>query len=135
MDLARRLHVDPALAQPLWSQIEDGVRRLVASGALPRGELLPSVRDLARALRVNPGTVVRAYQRLVERGLLEARQGEGTFVASTAAVVPAGRRRHEVAAAAARFVAVAAGLGLDREAALGAVASAWDDLAREVTRP
>ena len=65
---------------PVWKQIEDGVRRLVAMGALRAGGPVPSVRELARDLRVNPMTVSKAYQRLSEAGLLEVRRGEGTFV-------------------------------------------------------
>ena len=49
---------DPA---PIWRQIEEGVRRLIALGALQPGAPVPSVRDLAKDLRVNPNTVARAY--------------------------------------------------------------------------
>ena len=77
------LQVDPAEAAPLWRQIEDGVRRLVATGGLAAGALMPSVRDLARELGVNPNTVVRAYQHLVEAGVLTVRRGDGTYVAET----------------------------------------------------
>jgi len=76
-----RLHVDPSSPEPIWCQIEAGVRRLVISRALAPGAPLPSVRDLARELRVNPATVARAYQRLTESGLVEVRRGDGTYVA------------------------------------------------------
>jgi GntR family transcriptional regulator len=54
------LRIDPSDATPIWSQIEEGLRRLVASGALGPGAVVPSVRDLARELRVNPATVAKA---------------------------------------------------------------------------
>ena len=73
------LHVNPAEATPIWRQIEEGLRRLVASRALPPGAAVPSVRDLARDLRVNPATVAKAYQRLAEAGLLEARVDTATW--------------------------------------------------------
>ncbi len=57
------LRIDPALPVPLWSQIEDGLRRRIATGALAPGAAMPSVRELAAELRINPATVVRAYQR------------------------------------------------------------------------
>ena len=82
MPISRSLHVDSADAAPIWSQIEQGVRRLVASGSLGAGSPMPSVRDLARELRVNPATVSKAYQRLTEAGLLEVRRGDGTYVAA-----------------------------------------------------
>ena len=69
---------DPA---PIWRQIEEGVRRLIALGALQPGGSVPSVRDLAKDLRVNPNTVARAYQRLTEGGVLSVKRGEGTYVA------------------------------------------------------
>lgn len=78
--MERTLRVDPSDSTPIWSQIEEGVRRLVASGALAAGAAVPSVRELARELRVNPATVAKAYQRLCEAELLVVRRGEGTFV-------------------------------------------------------
>ena len=84
------LRVDPAAAAPLWSQIEEGVRRLVASGTLAPGAAVPSVRDLARDLRVNPATVSKAYQRLTDAGVLEVRRGDGTYVSGSHHRCPAG---------------------------------------------
>jgi GntR family transcriptional regulator len=60
----------------------DQVRYLVASGALRVGEQLPSIRDLARSLSVNPTTVVKAYDELQHAGAIELRHGKGAFVAS-----------------------------------------------------
>ena len=54
------IRIDPSDATPIWSQIEEGLRRLVASGALKPGAAVPSVRDLARDLNVNPATVAKA---------------------------------------------------------------------------
>src|SRR5258708_25401964 len=87
--MAPRIRVDPELANPIWSQIEESVRHLVASGALAPGAALPSVRDLARDQRINPNTVAKAYQRLAEAGVLETRRGEGTFVAERPPPMPA----------------------------------------------
>ena len=67
--LHRFLEIDPALAAPIWRQIEDGMRRLVASERIAPGSVVPSVRELARALRVNPATVSKAFRRLTEAGL------------------------------------------------------------------
>ena len=62
--------INPSDPAPIWRQIEEGVRRLIALGALKPGAAVPSVRDLARDLRVNPNTVARAYQRLTDSGVL-----------------------------------------------------------------
>jgi GntR family transcriptional regulator len=125
--MLRLLDVDTASATPIWRQIEDGVRRQVASGRLPAGTAVPSVRELARALRVNPATVSKAYRRLTDAGLLTVRRGEGTFVAE----LPAGDRSEErlrlLAEGAAVFVGVARAIGAGRREALQAVGRAWDD--------
>jgi GntR family transcriptional regulator len=125
------LDVDTSSATPIWRQIEDGVRRQVASGRLPAGSAVPSVRELARALRVNPATVSKAYRRLTDAGLLTVRRGEGTFVAD----LPAGDRSEErlrlLAEGAAVFAGVARAIGAGRREALQAVGRAWDDLEDE----
>src|SRR5262249_12286083 len=100
------IHVDPAAAVPLWKQIEEGIRGAVASGDLRPGDPVPSVRDLARDLRINPATVARAYQQLREEGLLAVRRGEGTFVSSRPPVVPRGERIKTLRDAADRYAAI-----------------------------
>ncbi len=69
------LRIDPSDPRPIWRQIEEAVRYLVASGALPSGESVPSVRDLVKDLQVNPATVFKAYQRLTDQGVLVVRRG------------------------------------------------------------
>jgi DNA-binding transcriptional regulator YhcF (GntR family) len=126
----RSLHVDPAAAAPLWSQIEDGVRRLVASGALTTGAAVPSVRDLARDLRVNPATVSKAYQSLTDAGVLEVRRGDGTYVSTTAPSVSRGQRSRALREAALRYASVAATFGASRDEALDELRAAWTELTR-----
>jgi len=128
--IARGLRVDPAEAAPLWSQIEDGVRRLVASGGLTAGAALPSVRDLARDLRVNPATVSKAYQRLTDAGVLEVRRGDGTYVSTTAPSVSRGERSRALREAALRYASVAATFGASRDESLDELRAAWNELMR-----
>ena len=124
---APRIRVNPALPAPIWSQIEDGVRHLVASGALGPGAALPSVRDLARAERITPNTVAKAYQRLVEAGLLESRRGEGTFVAGRPPTLAAAERARLLREAALRYASLAVNLGASRSEAASVLAEAWPD--------
>jgi GntR family transcriptional regulator len=77
--------LDPRLPTPLYAQISDRVRVAVASGELAVGDALPSVRVLAAKLRVNPATVVQAYRDLEQEGLVEMRQGAGSFIAEITA--------------------------------------------------
>ena len=119
------LDIDPAAAAPIWRQIEDGMRRLVASGNLASGAVVPSVRELAKALRVNPATVSKAYRRLTDAGLLTVRRGEGTFVAELSSTVLTELRRRLLADGAAVYVGVATSVGADRDEAVRAVDESW----------
>jgi GntR family transcriptional regulator len=67
---------------PVYRQIIDQVRGGIASGALVAGDQLPTVRQLAVDLAINPNTVVRAYRELELGGLLETHQGTGTFIST-----------------------------------------------------
>ena len=103
------------------------MRHLVASGTLAPGASLPSVRDLAREQRINPNTVAKAYQRLVEAGVLESRRGEGTFVAERPPTLPAAERGRVLREAASRFASLAVNLGASRSEATSVLAEAWPD--------
>jgi GntR family transcriptional regulator len=122
-----RIRVNPALPLPIWSQIEDGVRQLVATGALAPGAAMPSVRDLARAERINPNTAAKAYQRLVEAGVLETRRGEGTFVAERPPSMPAAERNRTLREGALRYASLASNLGANRAEAATVLNAAWPD--------
>ncbi len=122
-----RLRIDPALPVPIWSQIEDGMRHLVASGALAPGGVVPSVRDLAREQRINPNPVAKAYQRLVDAGVFETRRGEGTFVAARPPAISAREKERLLREAAQRFASLAVMAGVGRSEALAAVQSEWPD--------
>ena len=122
-----RIRVDPALPTPIWSQIEESVRHLVASGALRPGDPLPSVRDLAREQRINPNTVAKAYQRLAEAGVLESRRGEGTFVAERPPAMPAAEKMRLLREGATRLAMLAVNLGATRSETVSALETAWDE--------
>ena len=125
------LDVDPSDAAPIWRQIEDGVRRLAASGRLPAGTAVPSVRELTRSLRVNPATVAKAYRRLVDDAVLEVRRGEGTFVADRPDAARRGDRAQLLEDAARRYADVARSVGVDRADAVGVLEATWEETALE----
>ena len=66
--------------RPIYEQIKDGLRRLVVTGALPAGSKLPSVRDMAAELAINPSTIQRAYRELEAEGYICSVPGKGSFV-------------------------------------------------------
>ena len=124
----RALHVDPADSTPIWSQIEEGIRRLVASGALSPGAAVPSVRDLARELSINPATVAKAYQRLAESGVLTVKRGEGTYVSDKPPALGRGERAKTLKEGATRYASLAVTIGAEAQEAERELASAWKHL-------
>jgi GntR family transcriptional regulator len=66
--------------QPIYWQLRDRVVAMILDGVLKEGDALPSVRTVAAELRVNPLTVLKGYQQLVDEHLVEARRGRGMFV-------------------------------------------------------
>ena len=82
---------------PIYIQLRDHMIALILSGAVAEGEALPSVRTVAADFRLNPITVSKAFQLLVETGLVEKRRGRGMFVAE-------GARRQLLAAERAKFL-------------------------------
>jgi GntR family transcriptional regulator len=77
-----RFLLDLQSGVPIYRQIIDQVRGALASGALQAGDQLPTVRQLAVDLMINPNTVVRAYKELELSGWIETHQGTGTFVSA-----------------------------------------------------
>src|SRR3954451_18479707 len=77
-----QLKLDLHSGVPVYRQIIDQVRGGMASGTLASGDQLPTVRQLAVDLQINPNTVMRAYRELELGGVLETHQGTGTFIAN-----------------------------------------------------
>lgn len=83
--------------RPIYEQVRDGFRQLILSGVLPAGEKLPSVRELAGTLAINPNTIQRAYRELEAEGCISSVPGRGSFVCEPNAAALA--RRKELAEA------------------------------------
>ena len=100
------LHLDERDASPIYVQIMDGLRQQITSGVLRQGEKLPSVRELAVELSINPNTIQRSYRQLEMEGWIATVPGKGCFVCA----IPSGdpkqekRLRHQFAEAARSLV-------------------------------
>jgi GntR family transcriptional regulator len=114
------IRVDPGLGEPLFQQLVAAVKRDVATGALRPGDRLPSVRDLARELVVNPNTIAKAYQALEAEGVTLSRRGAGTFVAERSVVLKSQERKRRFREAVEAALADAVHLGLTAEEVRGA---------------
>jgi GntR family transcriptional regulator len=82
--------------EPLFEQIAFAVKEQVARGELAPGDKLPSVRELAQELSINPNTVVRAYEALERDGVLTRRQGAGCFITGRASSLNGRERRKQL---------------------------------------
>jgi GntR family transcriptional regulator len=121
-------------AAPIWRQIEEGMRRMIALGALKPGDTVPSVRELAQQLRVNPNTVSRAYQRLTEHGVFAVRRGEGTFVAAEPSQPKRSERNELLRDASHRYASSAIAVGASLDDAVDELNTSYDKLVREHRR-
>lgn len=97
--------------RPIFRQIIDGIGLKIASGELPPGHRLPSVRGLALELMVNPNTVAKAYTQLTAQGMIESRPGVGVFVCEQVQRLNTGERERRLNAAVDRLVADVIPLG------------------------
>lgn len=84
MPKAFHFQIDPHSGIPVYRQMMDQVKYYVASGTMQPGDQLPSIRELALQLSVNPTTVAKAYSELEHEAVIEMRHGRGAFVAEAA---------------------------------------------------
>jgi GntR family transcriptional regulator len=122
------LQIDPRSGVPVYRQMMDQIKYYIASGALKRGDQLPSVRELAQALSVNPTTVVKTYTELEHEQVIELRHGKGAFVASNPNRFTS-REKQQALRRMARQLAVEAGqMGAELELIQELVEEEWSDL-------
>jgi GntR family transcriptional regulator len=112
-------------SQPIYRQLRDRVVAMILEGALKEGEALPSVRSVAAECRVNPITVLKAYQQLVDEQIVEKQRGRGMFVSSGAqGILLAAERDRFIAEEWPRVFATIRRLGLSLEQLMAAPAVA-----------
>lgn len=81
--LLLHIQLDPRSSTPIWEQIVQSIKELVLKSMLAPNDKLPSVRELASLLVINPNTVSKAYQELERQGIIETLRGKGTFVSQS----------------------------------------------------
>jgi GntR family transcriptional regulator len=91
-----RFWVDEASGVPVYRQLIDQVQGGLASGSLKAGDQLPTVRQVAVDLTINPNTVLRAYRELEIRGVLDTQQGTGTFISDRKPAMNNGERERRL---------------------------------------
>ncbi len=122
------MHIDPGSSEPIFLQVAFQIKRDVVRGELRAGDRLPSVRDLARQLAVNPNTIIRSYDQLENDGVIVRRQGAGCFVTGHSSALEDGERQRRLDAMVRRAVVEAKHLGFSRARVQRAVDAAFDQL-------
>ena len=107
------IHISPHDGVPIYRQIANQVMFQVAAQRLKSGDELPSIRQLAEQLLINPNTVARAYRELESAGVVVSRRGSGTCVADNGSPLRRGEKMKILADRAAGLVAEARQLGVD----------------------
>ena len=118
------ISIDPADVRPIYVQIMDEIKRAVVLGTVQPDDPLPSVRQLAGELRVNPNTVQQAYRELERDGLVYVRRGQGTFVSEDRGLQNERERRELASVVAERALREAFRNGVSVEELIAAIRSA-----------
>lgn len=117
------LSIDPASALPVYAQLRDQIVQAIGRGALKPNAQLPTVREIAVHLQINPNTVNRAYIELEREGVLVTARGRGTFVAAGTRRADPEVRRARLRESARRALAEARAAGFDVSDLLRAISS------------
>jgi GntR family transcriptional regulator len=126
--------INPTAAAPIWLQIEEGMKRAISLGTLNPGDSVPSVRDLAKSLRVNPNTVARAYQRLTDTGIFTVRRGDGTYVSDQLPLMRKSDKSDKLRDAATQYAGTAIAVGASHEETVAEVEASYRRLVRDSRR-
>jgi GntR family transcriptional regulator len=120
--------INPNSGLPVYRQMVDQVKYYIASETLKPGDQLPSIRELAQKLSVNPTTVVRVYSDLEHEGVVEIRHGKGAFVTAAARRMSATQREQALRTLARHLVVEAAQMGAPSSQVLKVIREELTDL-------
>jgi GntR family transcriptional regulator len=109
------IHIDYNSSEPIIHQVVGQVKWLVVGGKLRPGQKLPSIRDFARRLKINPTTVTRIYKELEHHGVIVLRQGRGAFVATNNRPTPKKEAKQAVERKARELFVEGLRMGLDKD--------------------
>ena len=115
--------LDHHSGEPIYRQIVEAIKYRIASGQLAAESQLPSIRELAQVLVVNPRTVIKAYEELQQDGVVVLRHGRGVFVTEPRSTLPVRERRRKLEELARRMLSEAACLGAGPEEVLDVLRS------------
>lgn len=107
-------NINPRSSTPIYQQLVDGVKEAIARGVLVPGERMPTVREMATQLSINPNTIAKAYQKLEAEGIIETMRSRGTFVSGRPVMVDVPQARARLAELMEKIMVEAYHMGIDR---------------------
>ena len=125
------LRLNHQSGEPIYRQIVEQVKFKVASGQLKAGEQLPSIREMAKDLKINPRTVVKVYEELQFAGLVVRRQGQGVFIAESQVALPTKVRHKAIADLASRLLSEASRMGASGEEVQAILKEVWESMRKK----
>jgi GntR family transcriptional regulator len=128
-----RFRLDGSSGVPPYLQLVHQVRQSLLLGYLREGDRLPTVKDVAADLVINPNTVVKAYRQLEHEGLAGGRPGQGTFITATSSPVPP-QAQQAMRASLEEWLRDAEAAGLDDEAVTALIAAVRNDMRNNPAR-
>ena len=129
-----RFRLDGSSGVPPYLQLVHQVRQSLLLGYLREGDRLPTVKDVAGDLAINPNTVVKAYRQLEHEGLAGGRPGQGTFITATSSTALP-EEQQILRASLEEWLRAAEEAGLDDEAVTALIAVARQDMKKEKVKP
>ena len=129
------LHIDPHSGLPVYRQMIDQIKYYIASGTLKPGDQLPSVRELAQRLTINPTTVVKAYSELEHEQVIEIHHGKGAFVAQPNTMASEFQKDKVVRRLARQLAVESQQIGANYELVTRVLKDEWDQLSGAIRLP
>jgi GntR family transcriptional regulator len=121
--MALLLDINSADPMPIYAQLEQGIRGLIARGKLAEGDQLPTVRQMAVELKINANTVAKVYAELERDGILASKRGVGTFITKPDPKESAKDRKKEFAALTKKYIRESGELGFSIDELLKSISS------------
>jgi GntR family transcriptional regulator len=122
------IQINPHSGVPVYRQIIDQVKFMVSGGALSKGDQLPSIRDLAKQLTINPTTIAKAYECMASEGLVEKVPGKGVFISDFSHALNKAEKEQKLRELARQVVVEADQLGLSSGVLMRLIGEEMDKL-------
>ncbi len=127
--------IDPHSGVPIYRQLMDQIKYYLISGVLTRGQQLPSIRELAQTLSVNPTTIVKVYTELEHQGIIEMKHGKGAFIAGSTPQMTDQERETVLRRLAAQTALEASQIGGSAELVLRLIREEMEKITQQTLKP